>query len=157
MKKNLITFLMIVTTTTYAMAQEHRFDPPWNTPPQSVVNFTVKGVDNVPDIYGDINDPQLVIFMGGNQFMVLDDLVAAFKMKHPQYQRILVETLPPGLLFEQIKNGSLVIGNMRISIKPDIYTTGRNKIEENKDIFDRMEPYTATKIALMVQQEIPKK
>jgi molybdate transport system substrate-binding protein len=118
----------------------------------SAVNFTVKGVDNVPDIYGDINDPQLVIFMGGNQFMVLDDLLAAFKIKYPQYTRILVETLPPGLLFEQIKNGSLVIGNMRISIKPDIYTTGRNKIEENKNMFDRMEPYTATKIALMVQQ-----
>jgi molybdate transport system substrate-binding protein len=143
---------MIVSTTTYTRGQDHRFDPPWNTPPQSAVNFTVKGVDNVPDIYGDINDPQLVIFMGGNQFMVLDDLLAAFKIKYPQYTRILVETLPPGLLFEQIKNGSLVIGNMRISIKPDIYTTGRNKIEENKNMFDRMEPYTATKIALMVQQ-----
>lgn len=46
---------------------------------------------------------------------------------------------------------------MRISIKPDIYTTGRNKIEENKNMFDRMEPYTATKIALMVQQGNPKK
>ena len=76
---------MIVTASTHAMGQEHRYDPPWNTPPQSTVNFTVKGVDNVPDIYGDINDPQLVIFMGGNQFMVLDDLLAAFKMKHPQY------------------------------------------------------------------------
>lgn len=76
---------MIVTASTHAMGQEHRYDPPWNTPPQSTVNFTVKGVDNVPDIYGDINDPQLVIFMGGNQFMVLDDLLAVFKMKHPQY------------------------------------------------------------------------
>jgi molybdate transport system substrate-binding protein len=30
----------------------------------NVVN-TVKGVDNMPDIYGDINDPQLVVFMVG--------------------------------------------------------------------------------------------
>lgn len=139
------------------MAQEHRFDPPWNTPPESAVNFTVPGIDNLPDIYGDINDPQLVIFMGGNQFMVLDDLLAAFKKKHLQYQRILVETLPPGLLFQQIKKGSLVIGNMRISIKPDIYTTGKNKIEESMDMFERIEAYTATEIALMVQQGNPKK
>lgn len=80
-------------------AQDHKFDPPWNPPLSGGVNFTVKGVDNVPDIYGDITDPQLVIFMGGNQFMVLDELLAAFRKKHPQYQRILVETLPPGLLF----------------------------------------------------------
>jgi molybdate transport system substrate-binding protein len=155
--KILITLLMILSTTTYTMGQENRYDPPWNAPPENAVNFTVKGVDNVPDIYGDINDPQLVIFMGGNQFMVLDDLLATFRIKYREYQRILVETLPPGLLFEQIKNGSLVIGNMRISLKPDIYTTGKNKIEENKNMFDRMEPFTATKIALMVQQGNPKK
>ena len=46
---------------------------------------------------------------------------------------------------------------MRISIKPDIYTTGKNKIEENMDMFERTEAYTATKIALMVQQNNPKK
>ena len=50
-----------------------------------------------------------------------------------------------------------MIGNMRISIKPDIYTTGKDKIEENKDMFERMEAYTATKIALMVQEGNPKK
>ena len=155
MKKiSLILFVIMAFT---AKAQNHQFDPPWNPPLPGGVNFTVKGVDNVPDIYGDINDPQLVIFMGGNQFMVLDELLAAFRKKYPQYQRILVETLPPGLLFEQIKTGSLVIGNMRISVKPDIYTTGKNKIEENKNMFDRTDAFTATKLALMVQQNNPKK
>lgn len=157
MKKHSFIILIAITMTTYTRAQEHRFDPPWNTPPQSAVNFTVPGIDNLPDIYGDINDPQLIIFMGGNQFMVLDELLAAFRKKYQQYQRILVETLPPGLLFEQIKKGSLVIGNMRISIKPDIYTTGKNKIEENMEMFERTEAYTATKIALMVQQDNPNK
>ena len=137
--------------------KEHRYDPPWNPPIESALHFTIEGIDNLPDIYGDINDPQLVIFMGGNQFMVLDDLLAAFKKKHPQYQRILVETLPPGLLFEQIRTGELVIGNMRISVKPDIYTTGKNKIEENITMFSRTEAFTATQLALMVQKGNPKK
>lgn len=137
--------------------KEYKFDPPWNKPIESKLHFTIEGVDNLPDIYGDINDPQLVIFMGGNQFMVLDDLLAAFKIKHPQYQRIFVETLPPGLLFEQIKTGELVIGNMRITVRPDIYTTGKNKIEENHDMFSRTEEFAATKLALMVQKGNPKK
>lgn len=155
MKKiSLILFVIMAFT---AKAQNHQFDPPWNPPLPGGVSFTVKGVDNVPDIYGDINDPQLVIFMGGNQFMVLDELLAAFRKKYPQYQRILVEMLPPGLLFEQIKTGSLVIGNMRISVKPDIYTTDKNKIEENKNMFERTDAFTATKLALMVQQNNPKK
>lgn len=136
---------------------EHRYDPPWNPPVKSNLHFTIEGVDNLPDVYGDITNPQLVIFMGGNQFMVLDDLIAAFKQKYPQHQRILVETLPPGLLFEQIRTGELVIGNMRISVKPDIYTTGKNKIEENKNMFSRIEAFTATKLALMVYKGNPKK
>ncbi len=137
--------------------QSRQFDPPWNEPPKSAVNFTVKGIDNLPDIYGDINDPELVIFMGGNQFMVLDELLPAFKKKHPQIQRILVETLPPGLLLEQIKGGSLTIGNMRITIKPDIYTTGKGEVLGNAILFSRMESFSATRLALMVQQDNPKK
>jgi molybdate transport system substrate-binding protein len=155
MKNLIITVTLLLQLS--AMAQEHKYDPPWNRLLKSPLHFTVKGIDNVPDIYGDINDPQLVIFMGGNQFMVLDDLLAAFKKKHPQYQRILVETLPPGLLFEQIKSGELVIGNMRISLKPDIYTAGNSKIEKNDSLFSRTEPFTATKLALMVQKGNPKK
>ncbi|MGY0041339.1 hypothetical protein [Pedobacter sp. NJ-S-72] len=72
------------------VAQEYRFDPPWNTPPESEVQFTVPGVDNVPDLFGDINDPQLVVFFAGNQFMVIDELISAFKKKHPQYQRACI-------------------------------------------------------------------
>lgn len=155
--KNIILFLAFLTMALSTVAQTHQYDPPWNQPPESAVNFTVKGIDNLPDIYGDINDPQLVVFMGGNQFMVLGDLLAAFQKKYPQYKRILVETLPPGLLFQQIKGGSLTIGNMRITVKPDIYTAGKTKIEENKEMFDRMEAYSATKLALMVQQGNPKK
>ncbi len=149
-------YLMFVLLTARAWAQVHAFDPPWNTPPANTLNFTVLGVDNVPDIFGDITDPQLVVFMGGNQFMVLDDLIAAFKTRYPQYKRILVETLPPGLLLQQIKSGSLQIGNMRISLVPDIYTGGKNVIAGNAALFSRTQEYSGTKLALMVQKGNPK-
>lgn len=137
-------------------AQDHRFDPPWNTPPEAKVQFTIPGIDNIPDIYGDINDPQLVVFFAGNQFMVIDDLMKAFKLKYPQYTRVLAETLPPGILAKQIKEGSIVIGNMRITLKPDVYTAGKNRIDETPEWFSRTELYARNKLAIMTRKGNPK-
>lgn len=139
-----------------AQAQEHRFDPPWNMPPESKVMFTVPGVDNVPDLFGDINDPQLVVFFAGNQFMCIDDLMAAFKKEHPQYQRIFAETLPPGILSKQIMGGSITIGNMRITLKPDVYTAGKSQTDQMPEYFTRTEPYAYNRLAIMVQKGNPK-
>lgn len=140
-----------------AIAQEYRFDPPWNTPPESEVQFTVPGVDNVPDLFGDINDPQLVVFFAGNQFMVIDELIAAFKKAHPQYQRVFAETLPPGILAKQIATGSIVIGNLRITLKPDVYTAGKNRIDQTPEWFSKTALYARNKLAIMVQKGNPKK
>ena len=64
-----------------------RLDPPWNAPPRGGVNFTVSGVNNVPDLHGNPTDSDLVIFFGGNQFMVLPELMAAFQREHPEVAR----------------------------------------------------------------------
>jgi molybdate transport system substrate-binding protein len=141
---------------TCAQAQDFRYDPPWNTPPESKVQFTVPGIDNVPDLFGDINDPQLVIFFAGNQFMCIDELIAAFKKKYPQYQHVFAETLPPGILAKQITEGSLVVGNMRITLKPDVYTGGKNRMDKTPEWFSRTELYARNKLAIMVQKGNPK-
>lgn len=137
-------------------SQTHQFDPPWNNAPESFVNFTVKGINNVPDLYGDIVDPQLVVFFAGNQFMVIDDLLAAFKKEHPQYERIFVETLPPGILAKQIEGGSLTIGNLRITHKPDVYAAGKNRIDSMHNHFNEVIEYAYNKLAIMVQKNNPK-
>lgn len=139
-----------------AKAQGHRFDPPWNTPPQSKVMFTVPGVDNVPDLFGDINDPQLVVFFAGNQFMCIDDLLTAFKKEHQQYERVFAETLPPGILAKQIEGGSITIGNMRITLKPDVYTAGKSRIDQMPQYFSKTQLYAYNRLALMVQKGNPK-
>ena len=137
-------------------AQEHRYDPPWNTPPKSNVMFTIPGVDNVPDLFGDINDPQLVVFFAGNQFMCIDDLIASFKQQFPQYQRIFAETLPPGILAKQIEGGSITIGNMRITLQPDVYTAGKNRIQQMISYFSDTAAYAYNKLAIMVLRGNPK-
>ncbi|HVX50553.1 MAG TPA: substrate-binding domain-containing protein [Chitinophagaceae bacterium] len=155
MKKICLTAYMAIVCTTILFCQEHRFDPPWNTPPQSTLSFTIPGVDNVPDLFGDINDPQLVVFFAGNQFMCVDDLLEAFKKRYPRYQRIFVETLPPGILAKQIEGGSVTIGNMRITLKPDIYTAGKNTITKMASLFNDTLAYAWNKLAIMVQKGNP--
>lgn len=156
-KKTILLLLSIICCADLVKAQDHRFDPPWNTPPQSKVMFTIPGIDNVPDLFGDITDPQLVVFFAGNQFMCVDDLVAAFKKQYPQYQRVFVETLPPGILAKQIEGGAITIGNMRITLKPDVYTDGKSKMDLLTNLFDRTAPYANNKLAIMVQKGNPKK
>jgi len=150
-------FLVVISSREVKAQDIHRYDAPWNTPPKSAVEFTIKGINNVPDLYGDIVDPQLVVFFAGNQFMCIDDLLAGFKRKYPHIERIFVETLPPGILAQQIEGGSLTIGNLRITHKPDVYTAGKTRIESMAHHFTRIEPYAYNKLSLMVPEGNPQK
>lgn len=158
---NLVCYLLFslaFVATVHVNAQDlHRFDPPWNTPPKSAVEFTIQGINNVPDLYGDIVDPQLVVFFAGNQFMCIDDLLEGFKKKYPHIKRIFAETLPPGILARQMEGGSLTIGNLRITHKPDVYTAGKSRIDLMEDQFSRVETYAYNKLSLMVPAGNPKK
>ena len=133
--------------------------PPWNPPPAGGVHFSVPPVDAIADLHGDIVDPQLVVFFAGNQFMVVHDLLEAFKQVHPQYQRIYAETLPPGILAKQIESGTLVMGNLRITLKPDIYTAGKDAIAEQQkqhDWFADSYDYARNPLAILVARGNPK-
>lgn len=139
-------------------ADKQDFLPPWNPPPAGL-QFSVPPVDAIADLQGDIVDPQLTVFFAGNQFMVVHDLMAAFKQAHPHIKRIYVETLPPGILAKQIETGSLVMGNLRITLKPDVYTAGKNAIAEKQkqhgwfaDSFD----YARNPLAILVAKGNPK-
>lgn len=135
-----------------------KYWPPWNAPPANGVNFTVPRIDNVPDLHGDIVDPQLVVFFAGNQFMATDELMREFRRAHPEVQRIFWETLPPGILARQMEQGALIIGNLRIAMQPDIYTAGARRIEpmRQQGRFSRVETYARGRLALMVARGNPK-
>ncbi|MEO8158145.1 MAG: substrate-binding domain-containing protein [Betaproteobacteria bacterium] len=133
-------------------------DPPWTPSPVNGKNFTVAGIDNVPDLYGDINNPQLVVFFAGNQYMVVHDLVQAFRVAHPGYERIFVETLPPGILVDQIEQGALIVGNMRVSLQTDVYAAGRGRIEalqREKQWFAQTADYARNRLAIMTARGNP--
>lgn len=129
--------------------------PPWGRSPTGGHAFVAPNIDNVADLYGDIVDPDLVVFFAGNQFMVVPDLIDAFRAAHPQYKRIFVETLPPGVLASQMDVGALVLSNLRIDLKPDVYAAGAGRIaqmQQSKKMFDTTVAYADNRLAIMVRE-----
>ena len=104
--------------------------------------FTVPEIDVLADFHGDLTDPKLVLFFGGNYFFATKDLVLAFEAAHPQFKgRIFWETIPPGRLIEQIeKGGRITVGNMTWTAKADVYFGGLKKVKENIDNGILVEP-----------------
>jgi molybdate transport system substrate-binding protein len=64
----------------------------------------------------------LVLFMAGNQFMAMADIVAAFRETHPEIGQIFYETLPPGMALRQILAGGAVFRDRLRRVTPDIYS-----------------------------------
>ncbi len=54
--------------------------------------------------YGKIGDSysaDLVMYLAGNQFMVMEDLIKDFQSKNPDIKTVYVETIPPGQIFKK--------------------------------------------------------
>jgi molybdate transport system substrate-binding protein len=110
--------------------------PPWqngqnNDATNRGLEFTVPQVDDLADFHGDLTDPKLVLYVGGNYFFAMAPLVAEFEKEHPDYKgRIYWETIPPGLLIKQMQAGGTVTsGNMTWTAKPDAYFAGLKKVD----------------------------
>ncbi len=70
-----------------------------------------------------MNNADLVLFMAGNQFMVMNDLLNEFQKTYPEVKKIFYETLPPGLELKQILAGGARFKDIVIDVVPDIYTS----------------------------------
>lgn len=78
----------------------------------------------ITQFHGDPEAAQLRLFMAGNQFVVMDNLVAEFKKQYPQYQEIYYVTIPPGQELQWILQGGAEwraddFPNVQELIKPD--------------------------------------
>lgn len=139
--------------------------PPWskgaNDPAADKgLIFEVPDVDNVPDLHGNPQDAKLVLFIGGNQFFVLPGLIRGFERQHPELAgHIFYETLPPGILQQQMQHGNTVtLGNFTLHVVPDVYEAGANTLDEmqSKGIVTRSVRYTTNDLMIMVAAGNPK-
>ncbi len=102
----------------------------------------------------------LVLFMAGNQFMAMDELIAGFQQEYPDVKNIFYETLPPGLELKQILSGSAVYKNDILNVSPDIYTSVNQKgmgVLENSGYISNGEYhlYLHNRLTLMVPEGNP--
>jgi len=112
--------------------------------------------------YGNIGDSytaDLVMYLAGNQFMVMEELIKDFQKKNPDIKTVYVETIPPG----QILKGQLLkqgqINGQNTSMNPDLYASvnlGHLKKLKAKGRMDNYIIYTHNKLELMVAEGNPK-
>ena len=142
-----------------------RMFPPWshgqnNPAVERGLEFTVPQVDDLADFHGSIDAPALVIFVGGNYYFAMGPLVLAFEHEHPHLTgRIYYETLPPGILIEQMEHGgTITVGNMTWTIKPDVYAAGLEKVDyyiAHRLLRGPGVPYVTNDLTIMVPQGNP--
>ncbi len=146
-----------------AQAPAHDRDaifPPWqhgqnNDAVDRGLEFTVPQVDDLADFHGDLTDPKLVLFVGGNYFFAMAPLVQAFEAAHPEFKgRVYWETIPPGLLVRQMKaGGKITSGNMTWTVKADVYLAGFQKVNDlikDGTLDGPATPYVTNNLTIMV-------
>ncbi len=112
--------------------------------------------------YGNIGNSytaDLVMYLAGNQFMVMEELIRDFQKKHPDIKTVYVETIPPG----QILKGQLLkqgqINGQNTAMNPDLFASvnlGHLKKLKAKGQMDNFIIYIHNKLELMVAEGNPK-
>ncbi len=112
--------------------------------------------------YGKIGDSytaELVLYLAGNQFMVMEELIRDFQSKHPGIATVYVETIPPG----QILKGQILaqgqIDGQDTAQNPDIFASvnpGHLVTLKDKGLMDVYMTYIHNKLELMVAEGNPK-
>ena len=113
--------------------------------------------------YGAVEDSytaDLVMYLAGNQFMVMAELIADFQGKNPDIETVYVETIPPGQI---LKNQLLAQGEVegqKTAMNPDIFASvniGHLKKLKSEGLMDEHAIYIHNKLELMIAEGNPKK
>jgi len=112
--------------------------------------------------YGKIGDSytaDLSMYLAGNQFMVMEDLLKVFQKHNPDIKTVFVETIPPGQILKGqiLKQGE--IAGQKIAMNPDLFASVNvnhlKKLHAKGMMSDYM-IYTHNKLALEVLEGNPK-
>lgn len=112
--------------------------------------------------YGSVDDSynaDLVMYLAGNQFMVMQELITDFQKKNPDIETVYVETIPPGQILKNqlLKQGE--IEGQQTAMNPDIFASvniGHLKKLKGKSLMDEYAIYIHNKLELMIAAGNPK-
>ncbi len=93
--------------------------------PKAPVSYPIIPDIREDDLHGltSIDQAELVIFMAGNQFMAMEELITAFRKTSPDIGPIYYETLPPKMELRQILTGGAMFRGRLIDVQADVYTS----------------------------------
>jgi len=116
---------------------------------------TLKG----PDALGAMQrDAGLVLWLAGNQFFAMDDVIKAFQAANPGIHVGLI-TLPPGLLLAAIEKGGWTYAGRSYPGRPDVYASvnlGHLKKLKQAGMMEQYATYMHNEMVLMVAKGNPK-
>jgi ABC-type molybdate transport system substrate-binding protein len=101
----------------------------------------------------------LVLWLAGNQFFAMDDVIGAFQKHDPEASVGLI-TLPPGLLLQAIKADGWVYQGKEYRGEPDIYASvnlGHLQQLKVSAMMDSYMVYMHNELQIMVARDNPKK
>jgi ABC-type molybdate transport system substrate-binding protein len=112
--------------------------------------------------FGKIDDSytaDLVMYIAGNQFMVMRELIQDFQKANPNVKTVYVETIPPGQILKNqlLKQGR--VNGEKTNQNPDLYGSVNIEYLKTLQTEGRMEKYmiyTHNKLELMVAKGNPK-
>jgi ABC-type molybdate transport system substrate-binding protein len=113
--------------------------------------------------YGKIGDSytaDLVMYLAGNQFMVMEDLIKDFHSKHPDIKTVYVETIPPGQILKKQLLQQGEINGQKTSMNPDLFASvniNHLKKLKGEGLMDEHMIYIHNKLELMVAEGNPKR
>jgi len=101
----------------------------------------------------------LVLWLAGNQFFAMDDVIGVFQKQHPAISIGLI-TLPPGLLLQAIKADGWIYDDKEYREQPDVYASvnlGHLKQLNAVGMMDNYMTYMHNELEIMVARGNPKK
>jgi len=105
------------------------------------------------------SDANLVLWVAGNQFFAMDEVIGAFQKSHPGVAVGLI-TLPPGLLLSAIQGGGWIYNGKEYRGTPDVYASvnlGHLKQLKAAGLMSRYAVYMHNELQIMVAKGNPKK
>jgi ABC-type molybdate transport system substrate-binding protein len=111
------------------------------------------------DAFAQMPKAGLILWLAGNQFFAMDDVVGAYQKQHPDTSVGLI-TLPPGLLLQAIKAGGWTYADKDYRGLPDIYASvnlGHLKQFKTSGMMDSYSIYMHNELQIMVAKGNPKK
>lgn len=122
------------------------------------VEFSAPPTNEVQDVHGDPCHHDLALFLHGSQWMVLDVLLREFQAEHPEVGAIYYETLPPGILIRQMRQGALRLGGLVLRVAPDVLTASTSTLAQlaDEEWLQGCHEYVTDTLALLVAGSNPR-